>query len=90
MSKQIEISIEFKDKQIDYKVPSEITLERLDILMHEVLREAKLPTSWTLELKDKSIYIDKSDRIKDLPISNGAIFVLCPLQESEENMDESE
>jgi hypothetical protein len=80
MSKQIEISLEFKGRQVDYKIPSEITLGRLNELMHVVLKDVKLPQAWMLVLKDKPIHIDQSDRIKDLPIGNGDIFLIRPLQ----------
>jgi len=80
MNKQIEISLEFNGRQVDYRIPSEITLGRLNELMHEVLKDVKLPQDWKLELKDKPIHIDQSDRIKDLPIGNGDIFSIRPLQ----------
>ncbi len=75
---QIDISLEFMGQQADYRVPTEVTMERLVELMHEALKTAHLPKNWTLELKDKDIKVDDTDLIKDLPIGNGDIFCIIP------------
>jgi len=82
MNKQIDISLEIMGRQADYRIPTAITMGRLDALMHEVLKEANLPARWQLVLKDKAIHVDPSDRIKDLPIGNGEIFLILPLPET--------
>ena len=89
MSTTIDISLEFKGQQSDYRVPNSVTMGRLTELMHEALKTAHLPKNWTLELKDKTIYIDETDVIKDLPIGNGDIFCVIPVEEKQETLNET-
>ncbi|MCL2113904.1 EsaB/YukD family protein [Lactococcus protaetiae] len=89
MSMRIDISIEFMEQQVDFQIPTEVTFGRFVELMHKALEGARLPKHWTLELKDKPIKIDDTDLIKDLPIGNGDIFCLIPIQEKQEYMNES-
>ncbi|MFC4652338.1 EsaB/YukD family protein [Lactococcus nasutitermitis] len=89
MSTQIDISLEFKEQQLDFRVPTEVTMGRLVELMHETLKNARLPEDWTLKLKDKDILVDETDLIKDLPIGNGDVFCIIPLQEKQEHNNES-
>lgn len=89
MSTTIDISLEFNGQQSDFRVPSNVTMGRLTALMHEALKTARLPQKWTLELKDKSIYIDETDLIKDLPIGNGDIFCVIPVEGKQETLNET-
>jgi uncharacterized ubiquitin-like protein YukD len=78
MNTHIDICLEFQGQQRDYRVPTGVTMGRLIELMHEVLKAEKLPEAWTLKLKYKTIKVDETDLIKDLPIGDGDIFLIIP------------
>lgn len=82
MNTQIDISIEFMGQQIDYQIPTEVTFGRLTELMHQALKGSRLPQNWTLELKNKKIKMDDTDLIKDLPVGNGDVFRIVPINEN--------
>ena len=88
MTAHIDISIEFKNHQLDYQIPTEVTMGRLTELMHYALEGVRLPQKWRLELKDKNIAVDDTDLITDLPIGSGDVFLIVPLQEPEEHKNE--
>lgn len=75
----ITISIEYKEKQLDYQVPTNITFSRLVELFHQVFSQMKLPKEWTLQLKNKAININQTDILADLPIGNGDLFYIVDL-----------
>lgn len=89
MNTRIDISIEFMGQQIDYQIPTEVTFDRLIELMHQALKGSKLPQNWTLELKNKEINMDDTDLIKDLPIGNGDVFSIIPINEKREYINEN-
>ena len=83
------ISLEFMGQQADYRVPTEVTMGRLVELLHEALKMSSLPKNWTLQLKDKDIKVDETDLIRDLPIGDGDVFCVIPLEEKQEPINEN-
>lgn len=80
----IDICLEYKDDQFDYRVPTEVTFGRFIELMRETLKDKPtLPENWELQIRDKAFKIDESDLLSDLPIGNGDIFSIIPLEENE-------
>lgn len=77
---QITISIEFNNQQLDYKIPTEITMARMIELFHYSFADIHLPKEWTLKLTGKHIQVNDTDLIADLPIGNGDIFSIVPLE----------
>lgn len=89
MSERIDISIELNGQQLDFSIPTEITMGRFNELMHQVLKGGVMPKSWTLKLKDKNIKVDDTDLIKELPIGSGDVFCIIPTPERQENLNEN-
>ncbi|GAB2026851.1 hypothetical protein [Lactovum odontotermitis] len=84
MSQWIHISIELDGQQADYQVPDGVTKQRFIELMHDLIGEARnFPAYWTLELKDKEMKSDGTDRFKDLPLADWDSFCVVPLAEAE-------
>lgn len=78
---QIIISIEFNNQQLDYQIPTGITVSRMSELMHCSFADMHLPKKWTLKLKGKHIQVNDTDLVADLPIGNGDIFSIVSLEE---------
>ncbi|MEE8738105.1 MAG: EsaB/YukD family protein [Bifidobacterium sp.] len=80
MTNRIDISVEFNGRQVDLRVPSEVTWQRLTVLVHHVFTGVKLPEHWVLALGDKSVHVDPTDVIEDLPIGSGDVLCIVPGQ----------
>ncbi|MCL2463752.1 MAG: EsaB/YukD family protein [Micrococcales bacterium] len=74
----INISIELNSRQLDLRVPNDVTLARLTELISQVLEEhhISMPQQWHLEVQDKPIGLSGYDTLSDFPIGNGDIFTV--------------
>ena len=74
--RHIDISIEFKRRQLDLRVPTAVSLGRLTELVATVLREQGIvmPERWRLALKDTPITVGDHDVRADVPLGDGDVF----------------
>jgi uncharacterized ubiquitin-like protein YukD len=86
---KIDISVEYRGQQLDFQVPSAVTIGRLTELLRQALgsNSQSLPLAWKLELKDKTIKMGETDRIGEFPIGSGDVF--CIVAVAEERINES-
>ena len=74
----INIGLHINNQVIDLRVPNQVTMTRLEELLREslVLLKVNLPQSFSLELINKPIDIDKDVLLDNYPIGNGDQFIV--------------
>ena len=74
----IDISIELNSRQLDLRVPTDVTLTRLIHLVSQVLQEhhITMPRQWRLDLQDKQINLGSHDTLNDFPIGDGDLLTV--------------
>lgn len=74
--RHVDISLELNEQQLDLRVPTGVTLERLKELIDTVLTEhgIRMPPAWRLRLKDKPIALGDYDVVGDFPVGDGDVF----------------
>ncbi len=83
MNDHVDISLEMNGRQLDLRVPSQVTLARLKILLSEVFRDhgVRMPERWGLELAGKTIGLGQFDMLCDFPVGDGDVFTVVQVEE---------
>ena len=74
----MEITLQYKQKEIDLYVSKQITLGRLKQLLWDAFREngVLLPESYALHLEDKPCMLGDYDRLLDFGLQNGDKYII--------------
>ncbi|MDR2832722.1 MAG: EsaB/YukD family protein [Streptococcaceae bacterium] len=85
MKEQIEVSLEYLDKQVDLAIPSNVTASRLIVLLTQTFQSLgqPLPAKWYFLVKSKSIALNNGFTLKELGLGNGDILQLIIGEEDE-------
>ena len=85
MNDHIEISLEWKGKQVDLAVPSSVTSYRLVDLLSQAFKKngQNLPKRWYFIVKGKSVALGSGLTLKELGLGNGDILQLITGEENE-------
>lgn len=76
----IDITIEYQNKQIDLRISRGLTLTRLEELLKElnILKQFGLnedsDKKWELHLKNKNITVNRFEMLVNFPLGNGDIL----------------
>lgn len=76
----IDITIEYRDKQIDLRISQGLTLVKLEQLLEELNILERLgftenkTKSWELCLKNKNIVVNRFEMLVNFPLGNGDIL----------------
>lgn len=85
MKDHIEVSLEWKAKQVDLAVPSNVTAHRLIQLLSQTFKKngQPLPEHWHFIVKGKHIDLYSGQTLKELELGNGEILQVITGDENE-------
>lgn len=85
----IAIGLHFNKQTIDLRIPTEVSIEHLKLLLAQALATKKinLPTNFNLEIINKPLRLSERNLLRDYPIGDGDQLRIISTESLKEQME---